>query len=198
MVGRPVVVLDFPHIQKWVDAHANLPVRARWIAKADVASSEASKRKCSVDPPPPEGFLFSDTAIDRDTVQAYLETDYRISAPAPITLRIGEVSAALAELHRRHGVEASAFITAWNPYSRATSDEVNAERQQALARELQQLGLTCLDGVGQHRSNQWPGEPSFLALGLTLEDAKVIGTRHGQNAIVWCGVDAVPQLILLR
>jgi len=30
-------VLRFRHILKWVDAHANLPARARWIAKADVA-----------------------------------------------------------------------------------------------------------------------------------------------------------------
>ena len=30
-------VLSFPYITKWVDAHTNLPTRARWIAKADVA-----------------------------------------------------------------------------------------------------------------------------------------------------------------
>lgn len=191
-------MLHFERIQKWVGAHANLPVRARWIAKADVVSLEATKRKHGVDPPPSEGFLFSDTAIDRDTVQAYLETEYRVSAPVTITLRIGGASTALADLHRRHGVEASAFITAWNPYSRATSDDINVERQQALARELRRLGLTFFDGVGQHPSNQWPGEPSFLILGPTLQDAKAIGTRHEQNAIVWCGADALPQLILLR
>lgn len=191
-------VLHSAHIQKWVDAHANLPVRARWIAKVDVASREATKRKHSVGPPSSEGFLFSDTAIDRDTVQAYLETEYHCSAPTAIKLRIGEANAELAHLHQRHGVESSAFITAWNPYSRATTDKANAERQQALAQELQQLGLRYIDGMGQHPSNQWPGEPSYLVLGTTLEDAKALGTRHEQNAIVWCGIDAVPRLILLR
>ena len=34
-LGLPV--LSFPYITKWVDAHTNLPTRARWIAKADVA-----------------------------------------------------------------------------------------------------------------------------------------------------------------
>ncbi len=155
-------------------------------------------RKHSVGPPSLEGFLFSDTAIDRDTVQAYLETEYRVSAPTAITLRIGQANAELAHLHRRHGVSASAFITAWNPFSRATSDEVNRERERALARELQHLGLTCFDGLGQHPSNQWPGEPSFLILGTALEDARALGIRHEQNAIVWCGSDAVPQLVLLR
>ncbi len=142
--------------------------------------------------------MFSDTTIDRDTVQAYLETEYRVSAPIAITLRIDEANAELADLHRRHGVDASAFITAWNPFSRATSDAVNRERQQSLACELQRLGLTCFDGIGQHPSNQWPGEPSLLILGTALEDAKALGIRHEQNAIVWCGADAVPRLVLLR
>jgi hypothetical protein len=33
-------MLEFNYILKWVDAHANLPARARWIAKADVAPGE--------------------------------------------------------------------------------------------------------------------------------------------------------------
>ena len=36
------------------------------------------------------------------------------------------------------------------------------------------------------------------ALGLALEPAKTIGTHFNQDAIVWVGPDAVPQLILLR
>jgi hypothetical protein len=32
---------------------------------------------------------------------------------------------------------------------------------------------------------------------LALEAAKTSGTRMEQNAIVWSGADAVPQLILL-
>ena len=32
---------------------------------------------------------------------------------------------------------------------------------------------------------------------MGLEEAKVLGCRYEQNAVVWCGVDAVPQLILL-
>ncbi len=141
--------------------------------------------------------MFSGTVIDRATVQAYLETDYRVSAPTAITLRIGQASAALADLHRRHEVEASALITACNPLSQVTSDQVNEEHQQALARELQRLGLTYVEGVGQHPSNQWSGEPSFLVMGVTLEAAKALCTRYEQNAIVWCGLDAVPQLVLL-
>jgi len=34
--------------------------------------------------------------------------------------------------------------------------------------------------------------------GLSLEASKSLGARFEQNAIVWSGADAVPQLILLR
>ena len=60
------------------------------------------------------------------------------------------------------------------------------------------FSLEFVAGIGQHPSNQWPGEPSYLVFGLTLEAAKTLGTRLEQNAIVWNGSDGTPQLILLR
>lgn len=39
-----VRMLQCEHILNWVDAHANLPPWARWIAKADVAPERATKR----------------------------------------------------------------------------------------------------------------------------------------------------------
>jgi len=36
--------VSFKLIQRWADAHANLPSRARWIAKADVAPAGVTKR----------------------------------------------------------------------------------------------------------------------------------------------------------
>jgi len=41
-------------------------------------------------------------------------------------------------------------------------------------------------------------EPSLLVFGLPLETAGPLGKKLDQNAIVWCGGDAVPELILLR
>ena len=74
----------------------------------------------------------------------------------------------------------------------------HAARQQALAKELSRRSLTFLRGIGQHPSNEWPGEDSFLVFGLTLEAAKVLGSKFEQNGFVWNGADGVPQLILLR
>ena len=37
-----------------------------------------------------------------------------------------------------------------------------------------------------------------LSLGISLELGSQIGTKYGQNAIVWAGSDAIPKLVLLR
>jgi len=142
--------------------------------------------------------LFSDSAIPKDVIQAYLETHYHVHGHAPTTLKVGEANPHLAALHAAAGVACSAFVTAWNPFSEQQDPARNHERQQALAQTLQQRGLAFIDGIGQHPSNEWPGEASFLVLGLGLDDAKALGTQFGQNAIVWSGADAVPQLVLLR
>lgn len=115
-----------------------------------------------------------------------------------MTLLVSQRNEALAALHETAGVQSSAFVTAWNPYSQQCDDKTNGNRQNALADELTKLGLRFVDGIGQHPSGEWPGEPSFLVLGMSLEAAKELGARYDQNAIVWCGRDAVPQLVLLR
>jgi hypothetical protein len=142
--------------------------------------------------------LFLDSDIPRDTIQAYRETHYRVSGDTPTTLQVGQFNPELAALHDARQVTGSAFVTACNPFSQSLEPEVNAARQEALARELDDYGLTFIEGIGQHPTNNWPGEASFVVLGATLDIAKALGEKHGQNAIVWCGADAVPQSILLR
>lgn len=138
------------------------------------------------------------SAIDPATLRAYEETHYRVLGDAPITLRTGHANPDLAKLHRAFGVDCSAFVTAANPFSALTDATLNAARQAALAEQLERMDLRYIEGIGEHPSGTWPGEPSFLVLGITLSDAKQLGMQHGQNAIVWCGPDTVPQLILLR
>ncbi|MDT7835920.1 DUF3293 domain-containing protein [Aquabacterium sp. OR-4] len=116
----------------------------------------------------------------------------------PFTLRIGEPSAALAAAHARHGVDCSAYVSACNPLGRPLGERDNAERHAALGRELADRGLASLPGIGQHPTGDWPGEPSHLVFGLDCEAARRLGQRLAQNAIVWCGADAVPRLELLR
>jgi hypothetical protein len=142
--------------------------------------------------------LFSNSVIDPDMIQAYKDTDFRVFGDSPFVLNVGQRSDELAIAQTSHHVECSAFITAWNPFSQMLSDDGNLARQQALAKDLSQRALVYVEGFGQHKSNQWPGEESFLVFGLTLEAAKKLGAKYEQNAIVWSGKNAVPELILLR
>ncbi|MFM7759355.1 MAG: DUF3293 domain-containing protein [Burkholderiaceae bacterium] len=89
-------------------------------------------------------------------------------------------------------------MTACNPFSQDLGPAENHRRQVELAKEIGRRGFEYLDGVGQHPSGDWPGEPSFLILGLELEAAKSLGQSLEQNAIVWCGANGVPELVLLR
>ena len=142
--------------------------------------------------------MFSDSVIDPATIQAYLETHYHVHGEQPFILRIGQVSSDLASLYGRHNVDCAAFITGCNPFSRRVSKSENKDQQKALAKELAGRSLTFYEGIGQHPSNKWPGEESFLVLGLDHEAAKKLGERFEQNAIVCAGTDAMPQLVLLR
>ncbi len=138
------------------------------------------------------------TSISAATLQAYRETEYRVAGDTPLTLRVGLACPELLSLHARHRCSTSAFVTACNPCSRSLTDAENHARHAQLGAELASRGLAHFEGVGQHPTNGWPGEPSYLILGLDLEAARALGNRHEQNAIVWIGPDSVAQLILLR
>ena len=136
--------------------------------------------------------------VDEATVRAYRETEFRVHTDPPLVLRIGEPNPGLRRLQALHGVVSSAFITAFNPFSERLSEAHNQSRQAELEAELTRRGVPFVAGIGQHPSNGWPGEPSVLALGLSLEEASRIGRRFDQNAIVWCDHDGTACLVLLR
>ncbi len=138
------------------------------------------------------------TILDAALIQAFHETEYRVAGDQPFTLRIGQVSPELQALQSRRRSEPCAYITACNPFSQTVSPSENASRHAQLGAELSKRGLVHIEGIGQHPTNGWPGEPSYLIVGLDLEAARTLGNRLEQNAIVWIGADAVPELVLLK
>jgi len=136
--------------------------------------------------------------IANETIQAYRDTEYRVEGDAPFVLRVGCVSQDLLRHYARLGLHSCAFITACNPYSENVGATSNAQRHADLGLELARRSLAHIEGIGQHPSNQWPGEASYLVFGLKLEATKTLGRALRQNAIVWSDTDAVPRLILLR
>ncbi|MFT5535094.1 MAG: hypothetical protein ACI8WM_000303 [Burkholderiaceae bacterium] len=138
------------------------------------------------------------SSIAPDTIAAYASTHYHVDVQTPIALEIGIGNPALKALLRQEKTDCCTFITACNPLGEALTDAQNATLQAKLALTLRQRSLVFFDGIGQHPTGAWPGEPSFLVLDLSLASARALGQTLAQNAIVWCGADAVPQLVLLR
>lgn len=137
-----------------------------------------------------------ESAIDPGTIAAYRETQYRVFTP-PLVLHIGVPCADLAVVHENAQVTCSAFITAWNPLGDVLDEALNRERQDCLAEQIAYLGLKALKGEGRHPTGRW-AEASFLILGMDREPAQELGRQFQQNAIVWAGATATPELILLR
>ena len=139
------------------------------------------------------------TQIHPDKVRAFLATDYRLGHTAQdIVLTIGQRSERLAALFAAKGVNCGAFLTAYNPRGTLQPEAANHLAHAQLATQLEQLGHEVIEGSGSEEGTDWPAEKSYFALGLALEPAKAMGTHFDQDAIVWVGADAVPQLILLR
>lgn len=139
----------------------------------------------------------SASSLDQDLICAYRATSYTVFAEPEFALRIGERSVALADLFDRTGNSCAAYITAWNPKGEACDPAFNAAVQERLAAAVKELGLHYLQGEGRAEIGDWPPEASLLILGCTRSRAKKLGHRFKQNAVVWAGADAVPELIML-
>ena len=136
--------------------------------------------------------------VSPEQLAAFHATHYRVDGPnGSFVLRIGVHSPELQDLHKSHGVASSAYLTAWNPLGAIAPPEVNARHQQALKRDLAELGVPVLSGEGKDPESGW-AEQSLLAVGLPREQATALGNRYEQLAIVFAGPDAIPELVLLR
>lgn len=136
--------------------------------------------------------------LDQTLINAYLKTHYHVRMAKHFILEIGKQSPELLRWQSIFGVDCSAFITAHNPLGVRLPDQENEDRNNILLSEVQAIYKTVVKGFGQDPLGEWPNEDSFLIFGISLDDAKAVGNKYEQNAIVWCGSDAVPQLILLR
>ena len=138
------------------------------------------------------------TEIPSDLIMAYETTDFRVLAPREFTLSVGQRSAELHALYVELGLTCAGYLTAWNPFSKEASELENENAQRQLLWQLSLEGFPALNALGIDPSGDWPGEESVFVPGLSLDRAKLLGSEFGQNAIVWAGSDAMPQLVLLR
>jgi GNAT superfamily N-acetyltransferase len=122
----------------------------------------------------------------------YRESTYRFcEADGIVALRVGEPSHALRELLQARAASGAAYLTAWNPGSDPLPFEANRARNERLRAELESMGFEYLDGEGG--KDEWL-EESYLVIGISLEDAHDLASRHGQSAFLFCQGDGVPRL----
>ena len=124
--------------------------------------------------------------------------DYRVDVDPPFMLKIGKANEALLEMYRHHRCDCATFVTACDPKGKEFPDKANDERQAQLAKDLGSRSLVFFRGTTVDRSGQRPDDAGFLVLGMSLEAAKTLGRKYRQNDIVWCGADAVGDLVFLR
>ncbi|MBA4742120.1 MAG: DUF3293 domain-containing protein [Azoarcus sp.] len=138
------------------------------------------------------------SAIPPQMIAAYEAAEYRVEVDPTIHLRIGQANEALARLMTDKSMTTAAFLTACNPHGQMLAAADNATRTAALGAELERFAPLVLPACGVDPAGRWPDEPGFLALGCPPAIIEALGRRHRQNAVVLCGEDAVPRLVLLR
>jgi hypothetical protein len=127
------------------------------------------------------------------------DTHYRVGVGRDaFTLRVDERSEELLKLYQATGRQCGVYITAFNPFGRAQSQEANEEAHRQLEEHLRAIAAEVIEGGGADPTGAWPEEKSYFGLGIDLETARELGTQARQDAVIWVGQDAIPKLILLR
>lgn len=115
-------------------------------------------------------------------------------------MRVGCYSEGLQRLYEAFDCRSAAFLTAANPGGVKVSDNLNFRAEARLAQQLDAISLPVTSGVGldADETSDWPGERSFLVLGIERSNAVRLGLQHGQLAIIWCPETAIPELLMLE
>jgi|SRR3954449_2753435 hypothetical protein len=148
------------------------------------------------------GFTEDLSRIPARLINAYRSAHYRAGFGADaILLRIDHYSEPLSRLFEISGSWCATFITACNPLGVHQSPQKNRAACERLRKRLNSYipgQDDVIEGLGLDPSGEWPGEESFLVLGLDLEVSRALGDEFQQNAILWASANAIPRLILLH
>ena len=138
----------------------------------------------------------AESQVSAELIDIYRATNFCVDlgGGACLTLHIEHYDAALDELHRKRGVTTSVVITAYNPFSEMPADAVNCAAQERLLAEIDALGLAWLPASGADPGGRW-AEASLFVLGMSRDEALDLGRQFRQNAVVFCGRDAIPSLL---
>jgi hypothetical protein len=120
------------------------------------------------------------------TWREYEHTTYcfQPATGARVCFKIGSVDKKRDAVLDRAGVSRWAFIAAWNPASNKVTAVENSRRQSELAAELDAASYDWFPGEGTGEDGAWPPEASAFVLGISSREARRLGRKFGQLAIV--------------
>lgn len=127
----------------------------------------------------------------------YRGTRYEVSSTPSVRAFIlfeGTSSQAVDAVVRRRGATRWAYLTAYNPGSVPRLPPQNHASQSQLLTDLAAFDVLHGRGVGEDAS--WAPEPSFFVLGISREEAVVMGTRYGQVAILVGEIGKESELVI--
>lgn len=132
--------------------------------------------------------------LSSDLLNGYLATCYQIHLPA-IKIAIAKENPALDAFLIKYNITSWCFITAWNPFSIAQSDDVNKSLNDQLKADLSEFVLH--EGEGQDTLGDWPPEASFFVANISKEKSKELGIKYNQNAVVYAELYKTAELVVL-
>lgn len=138
-----------------------------------------------------------DSTLAETTIQAYLQAEYRIHAEPPFSLRVGRQSTVLQALFETTGTASAAFITPYNPLGHLLSKHENQLRLAELQGSLEAQGKVFMSAEGLDPHGEWPPEKGVLILGIAPEQAREVGRKFRQNAVLCCDEEGLVRLALL-
>jgi hypothetical protein len=133
--------------------------------------------------------------VDDELINAYLETNYVVFVnESEVVIKIGEqLPKTLIDLLSNIESKSWAFITAWNPSSQLTTDEINLQQNSQLFDEMS-INYLILEGIGKSKDGNW-SEASYFVVGISRSEASEVGKKYRQNAILYG--EPEPELMLL-
>jgi hypothetical protein len=140
--------------------------------------------------------VFKMRALPAGLVMAYMETDFVLDiGEEECVVRVrGEVPGNLENFLKSEKAATWAIISAYNSYSQERSIKENQHRHRLLQQVLTASGYKFHPAVGRSVAGDWE-EPSILALDLSYDMARALGTVFEQNAVVFGERGAVVEMI---
>jgi hypothetical protein len=131
--------------------------------------------------------------------KAYSATTFVVDGDhGPVPIRVGQRGRRLRRLLETHKARTWAFISAWNPGSRALPAAENAARHDALLNVVRAAGFKCLSGRGISSDSAWPPEESLMVFDISEDKAVSLGRRFEQLAVVCGRRDEAARLLSCR